>query len=926
MQHNDLCVGIDLGTTNSVIATCSMDGSRIETPVSRIERYTDMSSRNNTRKESRELLPSCVYYADMKDGHYETVVGDFAKTVSLTQPFAVARSIKRQMGQPSVNIPGWKKEYPDQTPEAVSARILRHMLESLEDYYGERITDAVITVPASFNPAQREATLRAAEIAGLEVREADGSYRDDILISEPEAVIYDVLNQVQNGKINLPIDFSTKKRVLVFDIGGGTLDITLHEITRTSDGGNHFEIRPLATNRFSTVAGDRFDKVLADWMYQQYLEEYRSQDMEIARRIEGNPQSAIPFLSYAEELKMKVSDRYKDRQKRGNPLSKEYAFDYGGYMPNGYNSENSITLEKFEAVLSTLLGNQYTYDDYKHFENIRDENNIIFPILNVLYKAARKLGTDEIAVDAVILNGGMSRLYLIESRLAEFFQLKPVTINDPDKSVAQGAAVYHHYLHQDDRAHELHRLFLEEQARLERKEDGKEDGAEMPPQDIMNAASNHIQSVASVLNEAIYLGLKGGSAYLLADSGAELPYESPPMTDFSIAPGQTRLRIPIKQAATNQDYRTIASGDIHFSKAINHETPVAIRFSLHKDGTLTLRAWTYSDPAGKNVIEQGSVTLNFNTADMDAAMAKRGRKVLPPVGTNLIVANELSSFKALIDNLRGERDKKRKRNIINNLKQRKKIISNCGNPEAFASPSLKMLKTSGDIYMNMNYLPIARRHSRYWTEEERKALSQYCMLSLGKALSGWSAHGPEITANIEAIKTIGVCGIPNDAKQLYPLKSELRYRSALLYAFGCSGQEAGWVCHEFRRDVTGHYTLQDSLQAIGLLFSKENCSASLADGKRTLSAAIGLIADRCLAQSDLVLAVIAVGEICARIVGTDGSIVQEARQAIEGIPSHYDAYTVSYSAKARGIAGQLIEGTPLSDEDESYLLSLLSES
>lgn len=923
MQHSDLCVGIDLGTTNSVIATCSVDGDRIETPVSRIERYTDMSSRNNTRKESRELLPSCVYYADMKDGHYEPVVGDFAKTVSLTQPFAVARSIKRQMGQPTVNIQGWKAEYPDQTPEAVSARIIRHMMESLEDYYGETITDAVITVPASFNPAQREATLHAAEIAGLEVREADGSYRDDILISEPEAVIYDVLNQVQNGKINLPIDFRSKKRVLVFDIGGGTLDITLHEIAKTSDGGNHFEIRPLATNRFSTVAGDRFDQVLSDWMYRKYVEEYRSQDAEIARRIEANPQSAIPFMSYAEELKMKISDRYKDRQKRGNPLSKDYTFDYGGYMPNGYNSENSITLEEFENILSPLLGDKYIYDDYKRFESIQNEDTIIFPILDVLYKAAKKLGTGEITIDAVILNGGMSRLYLIERRLAEFFQLKPITINDPDKSVAQGAAVYHHYLHQDDKVQELHRIFQEEQARLESKEDST---ASLLPQPTVRIGGNHIQSVSSVLNEAIYLGLKGGSTYLLADSGTELPYQSPPMLDFSIAPGQMRLRIPIKQVSTNKEYRTIASGDIVFSKAAKRETSVAIRFLLRKNGTLTLQAWTYSDAYGMDVIERGSVTLDFNTSDTVPTVAKRGRKALPPAGTQLVVTNELSSFKTLIDNLKRERDKGRKKSIINNLKQHKKIISNCGNPDEFAMPSLKMLQASGDVYMNMNYLPVARRHSHYWTENEQRALSRYCTSCLGKALSGWITNGLEITANIEAIKTIGVCGILDDVEKLRPLKKEPRYRSALLYAFSCSGQDAAWICHEFQSDVKNHGTIQDSLLAVGLIFNRDNCSASPADARKTLTTTIRLIEGGSLTQNDLVLAVIAMGEICAQAFSATDSIIQVAKQAIEEIPSKYDAAAVNYSAKARGIAGQLIVGTPLSDEDESYLLGLLSES
>lgn len=931
MKHSDLCVGIDLGTTNSVIATCTVDGDRIETPVSRIERYTDMSNRNNARRESRELLPSCVYYVDMKDGYYEPIVGDFAKTVSLNQPFAVAKSIKRQMGQPTITIPGWKKEYPDQTPEAVSARVLRHMLASLEDYYGETITDAVITVPASFNLAQREATLKAAELAGIEVREENGSYRDDILISEPEAVIYDVLNQVQNGKINLPIDFSTQKKVLVFDIGGGTLDITLHEITKISDSGSHFEIRPLATNRFSMIAGDQFDQVLADWMYQQYLAEYRAQSADIARRIEENPQSAIPFLSYAEELKVKVSDRYRDRQRRGNPLPEDFEFNYGGYMPNGYNSENTITLEEFEDVLSPLLGTEYVYEDYKRFEQIKNDNHIIFPILDVLYKAAKKLQVDDITVDAVILNGGMSRLYLIEDRLTKFFQLKPISVSDPDKSVAQGAAVYHYYLHQDDQAHELHRRFLEEQERLEHKLNaGSSDIYSSRPSALPEETTKktpNIQSIASVLNEAIYLGMKGGAVYLLADSGTDLPYQSPPMLNFSIAAGQKRLRIPIKQAAANGDYQTIASGDITFRRAMNREVPVAIQFLLHKNGILTLQAWTYSDRDGMNAIERGSVTLSFHVNDTESVLSNRGKKVLPPAGSRLMVANELSTFENLINGLK-TRNERRKEELKKSLHQQKSILANCGNPEEFAAGSLRMLQNSGSVFMNMNFLPIARKFSRYWTEDEQKALSRYCISSvLNKALIGWPPQGLETTANIEAIKTVGVCGIPGDLERLVILKGEPRYRSALLYAFGYSGQEVHWICEEFQDDINNNYTLQDSLQALSLVFSKIHRADYWEDGKKAAAVIIDLIARGNISQNELVLSVIALGEICAQSEEdarvSEDEVITAAEQMIQDIPFNYDEATVRYSTRARMVAEQLIKGIPLSDEDESYLLSFL---
>jgi len=237
-----------------------------------------------------------------------------------------------------------------------------------------------------------------------------------------------------------------------------------------------------------------------------------------------------------------------------------------------------------------------------------------------------------------------------------------------------------------------------------------------------------------------------------------------------------------------------------------------------------------------------------------------------------------------------------------------------------------MLRASGDMNMNIHYLPVARKLSRYWTEGERKTLSCYCVEVLNKTLNGWLSNGLEINANGEAIKTIGVCAIPDDVNKLLPLKTETRYRAALLYAFGCSGQEASWVCGEFQSDVKHHNTLQDSLQAVGILFSRESCTASDADAREALNMVMRLISDGEVNNNDLVLAVIALGEIGAQAFGTNDSIIHEAMHVIEEIPSIYSSQTVLYSTKARGIAGRLLQGNPLSDDDELYLLSLLSDS
>lgn len=910
MEHSDLCVGIDLGTTNSVIATCNVDGSRIETPVSRIERYVDMNARGNVRRESRELLPSCVYYADEGDGTFNPIVGDFAKEVSLTQPFAVARSIKRQMGQSEVNIPGWNKDYPDQTPEAVSSRILSHLKESIEDYYGETITDAVITIPASFDLAQREATLRAAELAGFAAREEDGSYRDDILISEPEAVIYDVLNQVQNGRINLRMDFTEKKRVLVFDIGGGTLDITLHEISKVPDSG-HFEIRPLATNRFSTVAGDMFDQALAEWMEAQYLEEYEQQIPEIAKKWD-KAQNMVRFREYAEELKIKVSNVYRDRTRRGNKMPEYIA--YGGQMPNGYNSENEMAVEDFEDVLRPLLGDEFKFEDYRNFDKIKDDKNIIYPILDVLQKASRKVEEKDLKVDAIILNGGMSRLYLIENRLQDFFGIPPITINDPDKSVAQGASVYHYYLHQDDQARELHRIFQEQ---LER---GIE--ADAAERERLKKLEPSIQTISGVLSDDVYLGLRGGGTHKLVESGQDLPYTSELVTGFSVGPRQTCLRFPIKQKLADGTYRTIASGDLYLKRPFTVETPITLQFLLGRSGTLTIQAWVGTDDSKEPL----RVTLNLNTQDLDVR-AGRGGRVLPRAGSILIPVNEVSGFRDLVNNLRKLRGRSGKRSgILNALKERKRTITMCGNPEAFAGPALKMLRDA-DTQLNMNFLPVARKLATFWTEDERKELSKHCVRVLHNELQapGW-AQQLEVSENGEAIRTIGLCGIPEDIEKLTPLMKSDKYKTPLLYAFARSGLHTDWVCTQLQQEVRGNTictSLQDSIYAVGLAFRREDHQADQQMVKETADALETLIRRGRLKRHELVLAVVALGEICANGPDREGKIGARLEALLTDLPDIYPEDVMEYSNKARSVALLLIQG-PVSEDDEMYLLGLFA--
>lgn len=113
----------------------------------------------------------------------------------------------------------------------------------------------------------------------------------------------------------------------------------------------------------------------------------------------------------------------------------------------GYAYDDTFTQSEIEEILSVFMAPELKFDDYKRIEQITDTENIIYPVLDVLHKASEKLGTDNVVVDEVIVNGGMSKFYMVTDRLKEFFGFEPIVALDPDQAVARGAAVYHYYLH-----------------------------------------------------------------------------------------------------------------------------------------------------------------------------------------------------------------------------------------------------------------------------------------------------------------------------------------------------------------------------------------------------------------------------------------------------------------------------------------------
>ena len=912
-SQNTLCVGIDLGTTNSLIATCRYANGKIITPVKKVARAVD----GKGVKRNDELLPSFVYYPqNAAGGDAAPIVGDFAKAQYVSVPYRVAKSIKSQMGNP--NVTGLQDGIPDKSPEEVSSRIIRHLIGDLEKHYAEEIKDVVITVPASFDPAQRLATLRAAELAGVDVRNDDGTYNQDILLSEPEAVMYNILNQIKNGEYDANLSFDTAKKVLVFDIGGGTLDITLHSIKKNAENPEILDMDLIATNRFTPVAGDTFDRCVAEAMYKQYVETYRSQLSEAAKRIEEKKDMLFPSLqAYAETLKVDINSRYDDAVYRHKLLSDETEFECGGVMPNGYPYDGYFTKRDYENSVRNLLGYNYSYEDYKTIEGKPQTQDIIWPVLDVLRKGAKKSGVSDIRIDAVIMSGGMSRLYLIKNRLEEFFGFHVISVPDPDQAVAQGAVVYHFHQHQDSEL--MKRLHAKEQPELVEKRQyvGSPVAAAREIHDEI-IKGTFIHQGKSILADPIFLGLKGGANKQLADEGQELPYRSEAITGFRVEKDQDIVCVPIqKRGNSPKEFVTIASGIIRFQKKPREDTPVAIRFEINKNQIITIEAWTYKESNNLNPIEKGIVSFSFNDERTFGPKATTKSKIVPPAGSRLVPHNEIS---ALVDLCK-------KNGAPNSIKLRKTTISSCGNPDEFDEPILKALENNNNnLGIAFNLIPLARRLSRYWPDNQKSRLVRICFVTLEPELRSLSLRGSNWNSVYnEAILTIGMLGSNNDVNKLYTptLTNKPVHGNALIHAFSYHGMHVDWVADHFLRGEVEAY------RWIGLAISR----ASVVDARIKVDRIVDkLIAalDRMYENPNLVTnAVISLGMLCDRRLASgnkaDSETCDKAENAIVNLNNQYPEEYLRHCTKPMGLALKLIRGQELNMVEEGYLLSLYED-
>ena len=369
-------IGIDLGTTNSCVAV--MEGN---------EPVVIQNS------EGRRTTPSIVAFLD--NGNGERKVGDPAKRQAITNPANTISSVKRFMGKKFSEVSADKKHASykveqgtndtvtvkigdrSYTPQELSAMILQKMKSTAEDFLGQTVTEAVITVPAYFNDAERQATKEAGQIAGLEVKR---------IINEPTAaaLAYGMDKKNQDMKI------------AVYDLGGGTFDISILEL-----GDGVFEVK--STNGDVHLGGDDFDQVVIDWLASEFQTE-ESIDLR------QDPMALQRLKEAAEKAKIELS----------SSASTEINLPYITATQTGpKHLVRNLSRAKFEQLSETLV------------------RRSMDPCIKAL-KDANMTAAD---IDEVILVGGSTRIPKIQEEVEKFFGKKPSKGVNPDEVVAIGAAI-----------------------------------------------------------------------------------------------------------------------------------------------------------------------------------------------------------------------------------------------------------------------------------------------------------------------------------------------------------------------------------------------------------------------------------------------------------------------------------------------------
>ena len=689
----NLYYGIDLGTTNSAIAYGYVDSNKkVTTQVCKINRYGREGG-----IEAKETLPSVVYYKyDMKKNCYNPIIGDFAKNQFGKKYGSVMKSVKNYMGE-LVTLP-LDEKIDDKRPQDVSAKILNHLVLGIKEKLtlAETPKNVIITIPASFDPDQRRATLEAAEIAGINVKDKNGNYLENILLSEPKAVIYNIANMISNKEIPLNVlDFSEKKNVLVFDLGGGTLDVALYCVYDNKEF-NFPIIDELAIGRYTQIGGDSFDKVLSKKLVDDFIEyngcsPYDVDLDELTQLME----------SRAEFLKLELSDKVFNAKFAGSQVSDDEEFEISEMdIYKGMEFEDYLTKSDIEKVYEPILARHLSLNDINRIEKLvsdEDMKNIVFPVLDVLAKYKR--GGHDLKIDAVVLNGGMTKFYLIKDRIKELFNIDPITVNDPDLAVAKGAAFFQYCSEKVNFLEKIQNTPSILDSVKEKKnivELNNLKNFEKEIDFITNNQSSTSKSSSTpltlgnvIVNETINLGLTKGHAKLLVKEGTKLPIKDIKLENLVIPVNTKEIELPIylgNEPRTDSPHmRKINTRKIVLNKTYAPGTPITLNLTIDENKNLYFNGYV-----GDNQYERISVIMETTKSNNN----EKASKIVSTDSKELNIGTEMETLRTsavILEDIKKRYNGVKKTTYINSrfndakfkIDQTKTDIINSTNKEKF---------------------------------------------------------------------------------------------------------------------------------------------------------------------------------------------------------------------------------------------------
>lgn len=544
-------IGIDLGTTNSSLSFIKRGVRSVVPQTLKFDQYDRWREVNY-----HDLLPSFVFF---EHGYDKPIFGRYSKYEGIRQaPHRVARSFKLKMDDPT-----WRFKIEEDNKEYTAAELSYYVLKTLMGEFRrlkreKGVRHAVVTVPASFPSIARDATKEASEKAGIELVD---------LLDEPKAALFSYLNLLQQEGTFEESDLFSNKTLLVYDLGGGTLDISIHHVKLNPDSPFGVEIEDIVISRFTELGGDDFDNLIAE----ELLNRYQDDSPELSKLYEEDEDVhqnfSVILMQQAEQLKRKLSDIITSSSNRQEEeVDGKVEPGSPGILRNkGYQralDRLSISKTEYEEIIKPFLGEEFSLNDLNkiHSFDTNEQKNLIVPLLDVLKKFRTKVNDQSVLPDSILFHGGMSRAWFVEERLKKFFSPHDISfsfLNDPDRACSHGASLYHYYLseHGQDRF-------------------------------VSQIAQN-------IISDTYQLQLEGRRLYPLITAGELLPKEKTTIQgEFTLKANYPGVSFPIligdetsiiKSKVINKQY-------FELEQPIDTDVPVDIEYSMDENKILSFTA------------------------------------------------------------------------------------------------------------------------------------------------------------------------------------------------------------------------------------------------------------------------------------------------------------------------------------------------